>query len=49
MRGTDTQQEKLLSTEGQEQRVPQDHPLRPIRWMVDEAIDALALLEGYRP
>jgi len=41
MRGPDLQQDTLFSTVSPEQRVPKDHPLRPIRWMVDEALKAL--------
>ena len=41
MRGPDIQQETLFSTVSPEQRVPKDHPLRPIRRMVDEALKAL--------
>ncbi len=41
MRGYDTQQDTLFSTVSPAQRVPKDHPLRPIRQMVDEALKAL--------
>jgi len=41
MRGLDIQQETLFSTVSPEQRVTKDHPLRPIRRMVDEALEAL--------
>ena len=41
MRGLDIQQNSLFSTVSPEQRVPKDHPLRPIRRMVDEALQAL--------
>jgi len=41
MRGPDIQQETLFSTVSPEQRVPKDHPLRPIRRMVDVALKAL--------
>ena len=41
MRGLDIQQDHLFSTVSPEQRVPKDHPLRPIRQMVDEALAAL--------
>ena len=41
MRGPDIQQDTLFSTVSPEQRVPKDHPLRPIRRMVDEALKAL--------
>lgn len=35
MRGKDLQQEQLFSYGSLEQRVPSDHPLRPIRTIVD--------------
>ena len=41
MRGPDIQQDTLFSTVSPEQRVPKDHPLRPIRRMVDKALNAL--------
>src|SRR5271169_5377665 len=41
MRGDDKQQHDLFSYGSLEQRVPADHPLRPIRAMVDEALKAL--------
>ena len=41
MRGEDTQQHELFSYGSLEERVPADHPLRPIRAMVDEALRAL--------
>jgi transposase len=41
MRGTDSQQSSMFSYLSPENRVPQDHPLRPIREMVDEALLAL--------
>ncbi|PYP83099.1 MAG: IS5/IS1182 family transposase, partial [Blastocatellia bacterium AA13] len=37
MRGDDFQQAAMYSYLSPEQRVPQDHPLRPIRKMIDEA------------
>jgi transposase len=43
MRGEDVQQHELFSYGSLEERVPADHPLRPIRVMVDEA---LKLLDG---
>jgi transposase len=43
MRGEDIQQGELFSYGSLEERVPADHPLRPIRAMVDEA---LKLLDG---
>jgi len=42
MRGTDTQQSSLFSYLSPEERVPVSHPLRPIRQMVDEALQALS-------
>lgn len=41
MRGEDVQQDELFSYGSLEERVPADHPLRPIRAMVDEALRAL--------
>jgi hypothetical protein len=43
MRGDDVQQEAMFSYLSPEALVPQDHPLRPIRKMVNQA---LAELEG---
>lgn len=42
MRGEDKQQHDLFSYGSLEDRVPQDHPLRPIRTMVDEALKSLS-------
>ena len=42
MRGTDAQQPDMFSYISPDQRVPEDHPLRPIRRMVDEALEALS-------
>src|SRR5260370_15564 len=42
MRGTDTQQSSMFSYLSAEERVPANHPLRPIRQMVDEALKALS-------
>ncbi len=42
MRGQDTQQAALFSYISPEERVPADHPLRPIRSMVDKALHALS-------
>ncbi|AOV15914.1 transposase [Acidihalobacter aeolianus] len=41
MRGADIHQDGLFSTVSPEQRVPKDHPLRPIRRMVDQALKEL--------
>jgi transposase len=38
MRGEDLQQHELFSYGSLEERVPSDHPLRPIRAMVDQAL-----------
>src|SRR5215212_11360543 len=38
MRGEDIHQEELFSYGSLEARVPSDHPLRPLRAMVDEAL-----------
>jgi hypothetical protein len=42
MRGNDYNQSGLFSYFSSEQRVPQDHPLRPIRGMCDEALRAVS-------
>jgi transposase len=41
MRGEDLQQHDLFSYGSLEERIPADHPLRPIRAMVDEALNDL--------
>ena len=41
MRGEDIQQQQLFSYGTLEERVPADHPLRPIRTMVEEALKSL--------
>jgi len=42
MRGEDQQQSGVFSYISAEQRVPQNHPLRPLRKMVDEALAELS-------
>jgi transposase len=42
MRGTDTAQADIFSYVSPEQRVPKNHPLRPIRILVNEALRALS-------
>src|SRR5712671_1675800 len=42
MRGPDTQQSSMFSYLSPEQRVPEKHPLRPIRLMVDDALKVLS-------
>jgi transposase len=42
MRGTDQKQSHVFSYISPEQRVPRDHPLRPIRTMVDEILKQLS-------
>ena len=42
MRGEDIQQSELFSYGSLEERVPADHPLRPIRTMVDEALKGMS-------
>src|ERR1700688_5304449 len=42
MRGKDTQQSAMFSYVSAERRVPADHPLRPIRTMVDLAFKGLS-------
>jgi transposase len=44
MRGEDPNQQAMFSYISPEARVPKDHPLRPIRAMVDSALDDLAPL-----
>ena len=41
MRGQDEQQLDVFSYVSPEQRVPQDHPLRPLRVMTEEAVSEL--------
>ena len=42
MRGEDLQQHELFSYGSLEERVPSNHPLRPIRVMVDEALKTMS-------
>ncbi len=42
MRGSDQQQTHVFSYISPDQRVPKDHPLRPIRTMVDEILKQLS-------
>ena len=42
MRGNDIQQNELFSYGSLEERVPESHPLRPIRQMVDEALKQMS-------
>ena len=42
MRGTDSQQAAMFSYLSPEQRVPQDHPLRPIRAMAETVLQGLS-------
>ena len=42
MRGKDTQQSAMFSYLSPEDRVPADHPLRPVRLMADIALEALS-------
>jgi transposase len=42
MRGEDLQQNELFSYGSLEERVPAEHPLRPIRLMVDEALKEMS-------
>ncbi len=46
MRGDDLQQDAMFSYISPEQRVPADHPLRPIRLMVDQVLKGLSGLLG---
>jgi transposase len=43
MRGADTRQEGLFSYVSPESRIPENHPLREIRRLTDEALGALSL------
>ena len=42
MRGEDQQQDQLFSYGSMEDRIPADHPLRPIRTMLDEALKQMS-------
>jgi len=42
MRGTDSQQAAMVSYLSPERRVPQDHPLRPIRAMAETVLQGLS-------
>ena len=42
MRGTDHRQDGMFSDVSLEARVPQDHPLRPVRKMVDDALKSMS-------
>ena len=42
MRGTDDRQDGMFSYTSLEARIPQSHPLRPVRQMVDEALQELS-------
>jgi len=42
MRGDDRQQAAMFSYLSPEQRVPADHPLRPMRRMVDDVLRGLS-------
>ena len=42
MRGKDTQQRAMVSYLAPQDRVPADHPLRPVRLMADIALEALS-------
>ena len=44
MRGDDRKQQALFSYVSPEARIPRDHPLRPIRKMVDSALKDLSPL-----
>ena len=46
MRGTDNNQQAMFSYVSLESRIPQDHPLRSIRRMVDQVLADLA--EAFR-
>src|SRR2546423_4983675 len=42
MRGAETKQATMLSLLSPEQRVPKDHPLRPIKQLADQALQELS-------
>jgi hypothetical protein len=42
MRGNDSQQPKMFSYLSLEEGIPADHPLRPIRRLVDEVLRSLS-------
>jgi transposase len=42
MRGLDTRQEGMFSYVSPESRIPKDHPLRPIRQMIDDVLKELS-------
>ena len=42
MRGDDNQQDGMFSYISPEKRVPADHPLRPVRKMVDEILKEMS-------
>ncbi len=42
MRGRDEQQASVFSYVSAEDRIPQDHPLRAVRWMVDHVLGAMS-------
>ncbi len=42
MRGSDDQPDHLFSYISPEQRIPADHPLRPIRQMTNEALRTIS-------
>ena len=42
MRGLDTQQSSMFSYLSPEERIPENHPLRPIRTMLDAVLAALS-------
>jgi hypothetical protein len=42
MRGEDEKQEDIFSYVSPEKRVPQDHPLRPIRKLVDQVLKEMS-------
>ena len=47
MRGKDTQQSAMFSYVSPEERVPAEHPLRPIRTMVDVVLKGLSRSFGH--
>ncbi len=42
MRGNDREQGSMFSCVSLEERIPEDHPLRPMRAMVNEALKTLS-------
>src|SRR5918993_796812 len=46
MRGLDTRQEGMFSYVSPESRIPKDHPLRPIRELIDDVMGEVPASDG---